>query len=193
MNWNNEDRDAVRATLRRVSAIQTDDSRSQTIDGVAVKQQTVKLSGLKSEQLDKIMRALPHGFSSHAPKGSEGLLLSLSGRADRATVLGLEHPDKAPKNLPEGGVALYDADGKILKVVKDSTDWDFGKKPVVFHDGTTIVVKGSDYVAIGIEGGRWVVVRSDRVDIAVKSPDERATPQVVTTAGPSGVAFCRVD
>lgn len=183
--WFPEGRNGIITGLRRGTVVETDDSGTQQI--------LKRMRGLASEAPEDVYRPQAHGFSSHAPSGSEGLFAALGGRSDRLVALGYEHKDKRPRNLPEGGVAIYDADGKVLKIVKDGTDWNNGKRPFKSHDATTHVILASDYVAIGVDGGRYVVARQDRIDIAVKSPDERAVPQVVTTAGPSGFAFCRVD
>src|SRR5438105_4752594 len=106
-----EHREGLISSLRRATVVETDDSGTQ--------QFLKRLRGLASERPEDVYRPQPHGFTSHAPVGSEGILAALGGRSDRMLALGFEHKDKRPKNLPEGGVALYDADGKIIKVVKD--------------------------------------------------------------------------
>jgi phage gp45-like len=40
-----------------------------------------------------------------------------------SSAIGFEHKDHRPKNLPVGGTALYDATGKILKIVKDEINY----------------------------------------------------------------------
>src|SRR6266705_2115064 len=95
-----EDRDAIRAMIRRATLLAIDDSESQ---------QRLKLRGLKSEQLDKVVRVQDFGFHSSPPDGAEGLLLALGGRSDRAMALGFEHKAHRPKNRPAGSTAIYDA------------------------------------------------------------------------------------
>src|SRR5579885_722847 len=153
--WLPEGRDSLIATLRRSTLLETDDSGSQ--------QMLKRMRGLASEQFSDVYRAQPHGFSSHAPSGSEGLYLALGGRSDRLIGLGFEHKDKRPKNLPEGGTAIYDADGKLLKIVKDNTDWDCGGKPITIHNSSDVVIG---------TGKRFIRVRDNRVDLAIKSPTE---------------------
>lgn len=102
-----EGRDGALAGLRRGTLIETDDSGTQ---------QLLKLRGIKSEQLQKIVRLMSHGLASHAPKESEGVFLSLGHRSDRIMALGFEHKDKRPKNLVEGAAVLYDAGGNVVHV-----------------------------------------------------------------------------
>lgn len=183
--WFPEGKAGLLGTLRRATVLETDDSGTQ--------QMFKRMRGLASEEPEDVYRPQMHGISSHPPRGSEGMFLALGGRSDRLMALGFEHKDHRPKNLPEGGVAIYDADGKVLKIVKDKTDWDNGGKPVEFHNAQTHVIAAKDYVAIGVTGGRWVVARPKRIDIAVTDPTELAKPAVMTSEGESGVAFCKVD
>lgn len=97
--------DGIVAGLRRAQLIKTDDSGTQ---------QKVDISGLASEQMTKVVRAMPHGFSSNAPVGSDGIMLSLGGRSDRAVLLGLEHKDYRQRNLPLGTAVLYDDKGNVI-------------------------------------------------------------------------------
>ena len=86
-----ENRASTIGTLRRGTVQKIDDSGSQQIFR--------KLRGLKSEAPEDVYRPQSHGFSSHPPEGSEGLLLSLGGRADRMVALGYEHKDHRPKTV----------------------------------------------------------------------------------------------
>lgn len=77
--WFPEGPDNIIGGLRRASISKTDDSGEQ---------QLVDIKGLASEQMTKVVRSFPHGFSSHAPADAIGHLLSLGGRADRAMLIG---------------------------------------------------------------------------------------------------------
>lgn len=184
MYYNPEERDGLLGMIRRARILEVDDSGTQ---------QRLKVAGLASEQLDKIVWQGRHGFASHPPAGSEALLLALGGRSDRAMLIGGEHKDKRPKDLPAGASALYDADGKILKLTKDETVLDAGGKPVRVINATTVTVQATERVSVGVDGGRWVVVRSNRVDLGVKSPTETAVPKVMTNAGECAAVFARID
>lgn len=101
---------AVRGLLRRVSVVDVDDTGTQ---------QRLKLSGLKGEELDQVVRSQHYGLSSVPPKGGEGVLLLGGGRSDRAQVLGLEHPEHRPKDGKPGEVVLYDDQKQKVYLSRD--------------------------------------------------------------------------
>jgi phage gp45-like len=165
--------DALATMWRRATLIgEADDTGTQQL--------LKKLRGLKSEEPEDVYRPQWHGVTSHPPKGSEGLLAALGGRADRFLALGFEHKDHRPKNLPAGGTAIYDANGKVLKFVKDETDLDAGGKPVKIRNATTVTVEGSEKITLKV-GSMVVVVKPDRIDLGA----DPAPHKVVTAAGPS--------
>jgi phage gp45-like len=112
--WFPEGKEGLIGSLRRATVTKTDDSGTQQI--------LKKMTGLKTEQFEDVYRPQPHGFSSHAPSGAEGLYLALGGRSDRLVALGFEHKDYRPKNTPEGGTIIYDHTGDAIRVVKDKID-----------------------------------------------------------------------
>ncbi len=172
-----ENMDSTLGHLRRATVQKTDDSGTQQI--------LKKLRGLASEQPQDVYRPQAHGLSSHAPSGSEGLFLSLGGRGDRILALGFEHKDHRPKNLPEGGTALYDADGKVLKFIKGSADWDNGAAPFLMHNVTTVEIDANGKVTI--KSTQSVLVDAPRVDLGGPNGS-----QVVTVAGPSLKVFAEL-
>lgn len=178
-----ESRDSLIATLRRATVIEVDDRGTQ--------QMLKRMRGLRSEEFEDVYRPQPHGLTSVPPSGAEGLFLALGGRSDRLVALGFEHKDKRPRNLPAGAVALYDADGKVLKLVKEETVLDAGNKPVTIKNATKIKIEGAEDIAIGVNG-RWIRIRPGRVDLGVTSPTGEAVPAVETTAGPSSKVFAVV-
>src|SRR5579864_8107219 len=112
--WFPEGQEGLVATMRRATVLKTDDSGTQQI----LKQMT----GLKTETFEDVYRPQPHGFSSVAPNGSEGVYLALGGRSDRLLALGFEHKDFRPKNTPEGGTILYNHTGDVVRVFKDQME-----------------------------------------------------------------------
>jgi phage gp45-like len=100
-----ENHDATLATLRRAAILKVDDTGAQ---------QLLNLSGLASEQMQKIVRVLPLGFSSNPPLQAEGIFKSLGGRSDRGMFIGGEHPQYRQKNLPTGAAVLYDQNGNVI-------------------------------------------------------------------------------
>lgn len=171
--------DAIRSMIRRGRNLKVDDSGDQ---------QVVDLMGLFGDKPKKVLHVLPHGYSANPPKNSDGLLLALGGRSDRLAYLDGGHKDHRPKNLPIGGTALYDADGKVLKIVKDGIDLDAGGKPVTIRNATTIKIEGTADVAFGI-GGCWVRISGGKVYLGVAAADATTSNAVVTVAGPSSKVF----
>lgn len=108
MSW--YDRDQVRAAVDRVSLVGTDDSGTQ---------QLVDVAGLPGETMKRALRVQPHGFSSHAPAGSEGAVVTGGTRRDRPLILGLEHKAHRPSGLAEGEAVLYDAKGQVVFLKQD--------------------------------------------------------------------------
>lgn len=182
MSW--EHSDAIRNMLRRVSLVDLDDSGPQ---------QHMRLKGVAGEELKKIVRVQPYGFTSNPPAGAEGLLVSLGGRSDRAMVIGVEHPGKRPTGLGDGAAAIYGPDGSILKMVTQSVTLDAGGKDVVITNAKTVTVKAADEIVLSANDQRFVRLRPHRVDLAVKSASEEAPFKVATEGGPSTVVWARID
>jgi phage gp45-like len=189
--WFPEGQEGLIGSLRRATVQKTDDSGTQQI--------LKNMTGLKSETFEDVYRPQPHGISSHAPKGSEGVYLALGGRSDRLLALGFEHKDHRPKDTPEGGTIIYDHTGDAIRVVKDKIDhvhskeinlkiakgYDKGKAvdeadgPVialVMKKGDSITVTFDDS-SVKLESGKithtspHVVIKSDRVDLGDEGGD----------------------
>lgn len=78
------------------------------------KQQFVDHHGFAGETHTGVYRPQNFGFSSHPPKGSTGIVVSLGGERSRSLFLGGEHDDHRPKDLGEGEAKLYDAEGNVI-------------------------------------------------------------------------------
>lgn len=100
-----ENHDGTLGTLRRATVLKVDDSGPQ---------QLVDLQGLAADMPRKVVRVLPHGFSSNPPLQSEGVLKALGGRSDRPMFIGGEHSQYRPRNLPSGNTILYDDKGNVV-------------------------------------------------------------------------------
>ncbi|WP_299453394.1 phage baseplate assembly protein V [uncultured Pigmentiphaga sp.] len=101
--------DSVRAMIRRARLVSLDDGGGQ---------QMMSLAGLKGDRPGRVPRVQPYGFTSNPPAGSVGVILSLGGRSDRAMVIGVEHEDYRPRNLPAGATAIYDQHGNMVSLVE---------------------------------------------------------------------------
>lgn len=129
--------DNIVGALRRATITKTDDAGDQ---------QLVDLKGYASEVMTKVVRDLPHGFSSNAPANAAGILLSLGGRADRAMLIGGQDAASRPRNVPVGAAVLYDDKGNVVFVK--------GK------DGIVIAAK-SGAVSVTPESGKFVFLGGD--------------------------------
>jgi phage gp45-like len=80
-------------------------------------QQFVSGRGMFKDGYTRVHRIESHGLLSMPVKGAKALLLSPNGDPDQAYVIGGEHPEHRPKDIPSGGTAIYDANGNIISLV----------------------------------------------------------------------------
>jgi len=178
--------DALASMWRRATLIgDTDDRGTQQL--------LKKLRGLASEEPEDVYRPQWHGLSSHPPKGSEGLLAALGGRADRWLALGFEHKDHRPKETPPGGTVLYDAHGKVIRLFKDELTVDAGGKPVTIKNASSVKIEADTTISIGVKNGRWIKITPNRVFLGGKSPEDEPVPKVMTDAGASDPVRASID
>jgi phage gp45-like len=145
-------------------------------------QQTLSGRGLPGEEFVKVARLMPHGLASHAPKGSHGLGVAVNGRRDEVVVLGLEQASARQRNLPEGGTAIYDAGGNVLKFVGSRADLDTGSRPFTIKTGL-FTVEASEVV---LKCGDMVIrLRPSRIDLGAMTAPNR----VATDAGYSSKVY----
>lgn len=128
MGWSHDD--ALRGMARRVTVIEVDDSGPQ---------QKLRVRGLAGEELKEVVRVQAYGLSNNPEPGSEGVLLALGGRSDRAMLLGVENPNKRQTNLPPGGTALYGPNGQVLKYVGNDVTWDASGNMTITCAGTLTI------------------------------------------------------
>lgn len=111
------------------------------------RQQLVKGKGRKRETLGgskhKLVHAARYGYSSHAPKGSQGLATALNGNPDQMFVIHVEHPDHRPQNLAEGEVKIYDKNGQYVHLKANG-------HTVIYGGGATITMKDGKIILDGI-------------------------------------------
>jgi phage gp45-like len=96
--------------------------------------QTANFRGFAGETYTKVHRIQPHGFSSHPPADAVGLMLRM-GESDRALAFGFETPGR-PRNVPQGGTALYDQHGNVLKMVNTGVELAAPDVPLVIKAKT---------------------------------------------------------
>lgn len=96
--------DAVRQAFRgRLSATQTGNTLA-----------TTQVQGLAGETLQEVEQMQQFGFTSHAPAGSEVIVLPLGGDTTHGIVIASEHGSFRVKNLQGGEVAVYDQSGSSI-------------------------------------------------------------------------------
>jgi phage gp45-like len=137
--------------------------------------QKTSVRGFKGEEFSEVLRAQSHGVSSNPPAGSVGNFMRL-GSSDRLFALGFETPGR-PRDLPPGVVALYNADGNVMKLLPAKTDWDHGGKN---HHARAIGKQKT-------EATDWV--QFDAPAIYLGKPPYFP---VMTTAGPSQHVFAGI-
>lgn len=86
-----------------------------------------------------------------------------------------------------------DQDTKTISIVLD------GDKITLEYDGNKVEIEDGKVTATaterfagGVDGGKWVVAKSGRVDLGVSSPDDEAPCAVITECGPSSIVFAVV-
>lgn len=80
-------------------------------------QQFLGGKGFAGEKFPRVHRVEPHGFTSHPVSGGIATLMHSRGNRDSAYAFGGANPSLVPE-LPQGGTALYDHLGNIVRVVE---------------------------------------------------------------------------
>ena len=165
--------DSTTGQLIRVTVRQVNDSGQQ---------QLVSAYGYDNHPIDEAVRLQHFGATSNPPAGSEGHALIVGGRYDRAVLLGLEHPDHRPQNLPSGSKAIYDASGNIIKLVGDSVSFGFDGHPwTATFKGGSLTSDGKDF---------YLTVSGANLYLGGKQGDSFSPVQ--TVAGPSKNVFAAI-
>jgi phage gp45-like len=113
---------------------------SDAIDDSGDLQLLKKMLGYDGEELTQVHRVQTFGFHSMPPVGSHGIGLALRGMRDLVVALGMEHPEKRPKNRDPGSTAIYDQWGNIVSLVE---------KEIRIVNATKITLKAPSIVLEG--------------------------------------------
>jgi len=97
--------------------------------------------GYDSERFKRVHRVQAFGLSSHPPKGSHGIALAANGRPDQTVLIGTEHVDFRPRNLPEGATRLYDKDGTFVFLDADGNLFAETRKKAAIKAGEEAVIE----------------------------------------------------
>ncbi len=79
--------------------------------------QLVKGSLLKGENRDGMERFQEYGFTGTPPPGCEAVVVFPGGNREHGIVVGMELRALRPKDIPEGGAAIYSTNGEELKTI----------------------------------------------------------------------------
>ena len=105
---------------------------------------TCEVSLLKGGKITGVEYIQEYGFASLPPVGSRVILALVLDGEDNPTILKVEHPDFRPL-LAAGEVAIYDKDGKLIKL-KSGGDIEINTKISTTADIET----SGDVIASGI-------------------------------------------
>jgi len=99
----------IRMIVSRAIVPLIDDSKNMQI---------VQLNLMKDETKDSVERVQNYGFTSHPKPDAQAVVLFVSGNRDHGLVVALDDSRYRLKDLPEGGVAVYDFDGNYIKLTE---------------------------------------------------------------------------
>ncbi len=149
--------------------------------------QRLTLTGYAGERFSEVVRAQPHGFSSHPPADAVGYMLRL-GESDRVMALGFETPNR-PRSIPAGTAVLYDSSGNVV-FAKGSEGVrvraEAGGVLIETPQTSVRIEPGSGNIEI-TRGGMKILMSGSRIDLG--GPGGSA---VQTVSGPSSVVFARL-
>lgn len=106
----------------------------------------LNLSGIPGYKPTKVMHVQPFGLSSPPPSGSHLIGLHLGHSAEKMVAFGGEHSDHKPKSIGAGNVALYNADGTIMKMIGKNAE--YVGSSFTFKCGGVTMVLNSDGLTI---------------------------------------------
>lgn len=150
------------AVTIRLGSIQEDGNHTLTVEGLA------------GEELRGVRHIMQHGLYSRPPAGSLGTGIVPGGRRDLLMALGVDTPKLRPKGIPNGGTALYDQHGNIIKLigaggaemtVKGPYKIKVGKLEI---EADSVVIKSSD-INLGGTGGKPVKLSDDSAATTTKA------------------------
>jgi phage gp45-like len=163
--------------ITRGRLVSTDDSGEH---------QRLTFTGYAGEKLSDVVRAQPHGFTSHPPADAVGYMLRM-GESDRVLALGFETPNR-PRSVPPGTAALYDSSGNVIFAkagqgirIRAET----GGMTIETPEGSVTIAGGTGDMTI-TRGPMKLMMSATRIDLG--GPGGAA---VQTTAGPSSIVFAR--
>ena len=81
--------------------------------------QRLQVAMLANEVRDDVRRVQQYGLTSHAPAGSEAVVVCVGGNRDRPLVIAVDDGGTRKRGLMPGEVAVYNARGDYLHLKAD--------------------------------------------------------------------------
>jgi phage gp45-like len=217
-----EHEDAVRVTTRRARLDKiNDDGTQQLVDFRGLKNEVLQkvwrpmefgFFSMPPKDSDGVMiqmgsradRTLYYdgGHKDYRPKkrpaGSAGLFDQYGNLLQsEKNQVGLTHNTKIVLQLGKGYDAkdASDYSGNAASIAFDKDNamtLTYAGSTVTIDKNGNVVAKAKSEFAGGVDGGRWVVARSGRVDLGVTSPSGQAVNKVATDAGYSEIVYAEI-
>lgn len=142
--------------------------------------QSVQLSALAGETLDKVPRIQNFGFTSNPPVNSEAIIISLGGQRENVAVITADNREFRFKDLAPGESAFYTDDGTVIHLKKG------GLVDVVAATKVLISVLDVEITGNLKVGGNTLIVGNTTVEGEGVFMKNVAVTQVVGAAGYTG-------
>lgn len=115
-------------------------------------------SFLADETKDQVEVFNHFGFTSNPPSQTECIMLSVGGNREHSVIIATENRDLRLKDLPSGDSAMYNKNGKYIKLLGDNADILVEKLKItnsshelvaVLSEWMDEIIKGKTITAIG--------------------------------------------
>lgn len=127
-------------------------------------QQFLGGKGFAGEKFPRVHWVEPHGFTSHQVADGIATVMHSRGNRDSAYAFGGANPSLVPE-LPQGGTAIYDHLGNIVRVVEQHARIEHQQLAQVEVGNARISVRDG-LIKLRV-GEMWVAVLEDRILSAV--------------------------
>nr|DAO38215.1 MAG TPA: baseplate assembly protein V [Caudoviricetes sp.] len=153
--------------------------------------QRVQVQGLADETLQDLEQLQQFGFTSHAPAGTDVVVIPLGGDTSHGIVVAAEHGSYRIKNLRPGEVAVYDQSGSSIvlkngRLIEVDCDTLHIKAATKVMMDSPLVEASKELVAQGrMSGNDGLAVRGGKGGAAVQINGGLETTEDVVAGGVS--------
>ena len=121
--------------------------------------QLLQVSLLEDEVRDKVERFIEFGFTSHAPKGTDIIVVFPGGDRAHGIVIATNDTGTRIKELKEGESAVYNAKGVVIHLKDDKSIAISGAETINITDALTTTISGKVIVADDVIAGGISLVK----------------------------------